>query len=74
MKKQEFYKFIEDKKALIIGDYMVLEYISATGHTCFGCFRFLQDEDLFYIAERPDFAVRTEDAKKRCVKWAKSLI
>lgn len=71
MKTKEFERFIREKDRKRVGDYVVMSFVSATGHKCFGAFNYIFMDGEYYLSETPAFSSRCSDAMERCIEFAK---
>lgn len=71
MKTKEFEKFISKKDRKKVGDYVVMPFISSTGHKCFGAFNYIFIDEEYYLSETPAFSSRCDNAMERCIEFAK---
>lgn len=70
MDKKEFNQYVKNNKGELIGDYIVMPFVSAMGYNCIGCFLWCEMDGEYYISETPDYTNRSESALQYCVNWA----
>lgn len=74
MDSNEFRKFIEDNDAIRMNDYIVMSYVAVTGHECWGAFLWTEIDGEIYINNQPSYSSRGDNAKDRCILYAKGKI